>query len=107
LDLGIDIKGIAHITGGGLMENIPRILPDGCGVKIQKGSWPSLPVFDVMQSIGNVDEEEMFRAFNLGIGMVFIVDINDVSAVKGVLKELTEIYEIGTVVSGNNRVRFI
>ena len=107
LDLGINIKGIAHITGGGLMENIPRILPDGCGVEIQKGSWPSLPVFDVMQSIGNVDEEEMFRAFNLGIGMVFIVDINDVSAVKGVLKELTEIYEIGTVVSGNNRVRFI
>ena len=107
LDLGINIKGIAHITGGGLMENIPRILPDGCGVEIQKGSWPSLPVFDVMQSIGNVDEEEMFRAFNLGIGMVFIVDINDVSAVKGVLKELTEIYEIGAVVSGNNRVRFI
>ena len=107
LDLGIDIKGIAHITGGGLMENIPRILPDGCGVKIQKGSWPSLPVFDVMQSIGNVDEEEMFRAFNLGIGMVFIVDINDVSAVNGVLKELTEVYKIGTVVSGNNRVRFI
>ena len=107
LDLGINIKGIAHITGGGLMENIPRILPDGCGVKIQKGSWPSLPVFDVMQSIGNVDEEEMFRAFNLGIGMVFIVDINDVSAVNGVLKELTEVYKIGTVVSGNNRVRFI
>jgi phosphoribosylformylglycinamidine cyclo-ligase len=107
LDLGIDIKGIAHITGGGLMENIPRILPDGCGVEIQKGSWPSLAVFDVMQSIGNVDEEEMFRAFNLGIGMVFIVDINDVSAVNGVLKELTEVYKIGTVVSGNNRVRFI
>ena len=107
LDSGVDIKGIAHITGGGLVENIPRILPDSCGVKIQKGSWPSLPVFDVMQSIGNVDEEEMFRAFNLGIGMVFIVDINDVSTVKVVLKELTEVYEVGTVVSGNNRVRFI
>ena len=107
LDSGVDIKGIAHITGGGLVENIPRILPDSCGVKIQKGSWPSLPVFDVMQSIGNVDEEEMFRAFNLGIGMVFIVDINDVSTVKVVLKELTEVYEVGTVVGGNNRVRFI
>ena len=78
----IKIKGVAHITGGGLVENIPRILPDECGVKIQKGSWPSLPVFDVMQSIGDVDENEMFRAFNMGVGMVFIVDQTDVYAVK-------------------------
>ena len=70
LDKCIDVKGIAHITGGGLVENIPRILPDGCGVEIKKGSWPSLPVFDVMQFIGDVDEEEMYRAFNIGIGMV-------------------------------------
>jgi len=100
LDAGIDIKGIAHITGGGLVENIPRILPDGCGVKIQKGSWPSVPVFDVMQSIGNVDEDEMYRAFNMGVGMVFIVDSNDVNSVKDFLSELIPVYEIGTVVSG-------
>ena len=100
LDAGIDIKGIAHITGGGLVENIPRILPDGCGVEVQKGSWPSVPVFDVMQSIGNVDEDEMYRAFNMGVGMVFIVDSNDVNSVKDVLSELTPVYEIGTVVSG-------
>ncbi|MDP6755989.1 MAG: AIR synthase-related protein, partial [Candidatus Marinimicrobia bacterium] len=55
---------------------------------------------DVMQSIGNVDEDEMFRAFNMGIGMVFIVDANDVNSVKDVLSELTPVYEIGTVVSG-------
>ena len=100
LDAGIDIKGIAHITGGGLVENIPRILPDGCGVEIQKGSWPKVPVFDVMQSIGNVDEDEMARAFNMGISMVFIVDSNDVNSIKDVLKDLTEVYEIGTVISG-------
>ena len=100
----IDIKGVAHITGGGLIENIPRILPDGCGVKIQKGSWPSLPVFDVMQSIGDVDEDEMFRTFNMGVGMVFIVDSNDVGYVKGALKELAEVYKIGSVVSGKKRV---
>jgi phosphoribosylformylglycinamidine cyclo-ligase len=104
LDAGIDVKGIAHITGGGLVENIPRILPDGCGVEIQKGSWPILPVFDVMQSLGDVDEDEMFRAFNMGIGMVFIVDEAKVSIVKGVLKDLTEVYEIGSVFRGNKNV---
>lgn len=98
LDKGINVKGIAHITGGGLVENIPRILPDGCGVNLNKGSWPSLPVFDVMQSIGDVDENEMFRAFNMGIGMVFIMDSNTVSSVKDALKDLTKVYEIGTVV---------
>ena len=100
LNAGIDIKGIAHITGGGLVENIPRILPNGCGIEIQKASWPNVPVFDVMQSIGNVDINEMFRAFNMGIGIVFIVDFNDVSSIKDALKDLTDIYEIGTVVSG-------
>jgi len=104
LDADIDIKGIAHITGGGLVENIPRILPDGCGVEIQKGSWPILPVFDVMQSLGDVDEDEMFRAFNMGIGMVFIVDEAKVSIVKGVLKDLTEVYEIGSVVNAKTKV---
>jgi len=100
LNAGIDIKGIAHITGGGLVENIPRILPNGCGIEIQKASWPNVPVFDVMQSIGNVDINEMFRAFNMGIGIVFVVDFNDVSSIKDALKGLTDIYEIGTVVSG-------
>jgi len=104
LNKDIKIKGVAHITGGGLVENIPRILPDECGVKIQKGSWPSLPVFDVMQSIGDVDENEMFRAFNMGVGMVFIVDQTDVYAVKSALSNLTEVCEIGVVVSGVSEV---
>ena len=104
LDKGLDVKGIAHITGGGLVENIPRILPNGVGVNLKKESWPSLPVFDVMQSIGDVDENEMFRAFNMGIGMVFIVDSTDVNSVKDALKDLTEVYEIGTIVSGDKSV---
>ncbi len=104
LEVGIDIKGIAHITGGGLVENLPRILPDGCGMEIKKGAWPVLPVFDVMQAIGDVDEDEMYRAFNMGIGMVFIVDSSKVERVKDALKELTEIYEIGVVESGDKNV---
>ena len=101
LDTGVDIKGIAHITGGGLLENIPRILPNGCGVELQKGSWPSVPVFGVMQSIGNVNEDEMFRAFNMGIGMVFVVETDDADSVKDALKNLTEVYEIGSIIKGN------
>ena len=104
LDNGVDLKGIAHITGGGFVENIPRILPDGCGVELQKGSWPELPVFDVMQSIGDVEESEMLRAFNMGIGMVFIVTPTEVTSVKDALKKLTEVYEIGVVASGKKKV---
>ena len=104
LGQSIDIKGIAHITGGGLLENIPRVLPDGCGVKIQKRSWPTPPVFDVMQHIGNVDKNEMYRTFNMGIGMVFIVDPSNIDTVKNALNNLTEVYEIGTVEKGKKEV---
>ena len=104
LNSGIDVKGIAHITGGGLVENIPRILPDGCGVDIKKGSWPILPVFDVMQSLGDVEENEMYRAFNMGIGMTFIVSPDDIGAVTDALKDLTDVYEIGSVVNAENIV---
>ena len=107
LDAGINVKGIAHITGGGLVENIPRILPDGCGVEIQKGSWPNIPVFNVMQSIGDVDENEMYRAFNMGIGMTFIVSPDDICAVTDALKDLTNVYEIGSVVNAKNKVLLI
>src|SRR5215813_859124 len=69
LDSGL-IKGLAHITGGGFLENIPRILPDGVSVEIKRGTWPELPIFGVMQKLGNVADHEMFRTFNMGIGMV-------------------------------------
>jgi len=101
LDSGINVKGIAHITGGGLIENIPRILPIGCGVKIKKKSWPILPIFNVLQSLGNVEEREMYRTFNMGIGIVFILSADDVSPVKDTLKTLTTVYEIGSIVNGN------
>jgi len=90
-----------------LFENIPRILPDGCGVEIQKGSWPNIPVFDVMQSLGDVEEDEMYRAFNMGVGMVFIVSPNNVGSAINALKDLTEVYEIGSVFHGNKKVTLI
>ena len=104
LDRGIDIKGIAHITGGGLLENIPRVLPAQCDVEIKKGSWPTIPVFNVMKAIGNIDEKEMLRAFNMGIGMVFIVRPGNVGKIKDVLKDLSPIYEIGRVKNGSKNI---
>jgi phosphoribosylformylglycinamidine cyclo-ligase len=76
-----NIKGLVHITGGGFYDNIPRIIPQSCRAVIKKGSWPVLPVFDVIKEIGNVDEKEMFRVFNMGIGMMLIVAEKECPAV--------------------------
>ena len=103
LDKEIGVKGIAHITGGGLVENIPRILPDGCCVEIHRGSWPGVPIFNVMQSIGNVDENEMYRTFNMGIGMIIIAAPDQVNSIKKII----DVHEIGFVVAGENQVNII
>src|ERR1700704_5015799 len=104
LDSGM-IKGLAHITGGGLTDNIPRILPEGSAVKIDKGSWPVLPVFKLMQQIGNVSEAEMYRTFNMGVGMVIVTAAQDQSAVESHLQEQgAPVYQIGRVVKGQREV---
>lgn len=90
------IKGIAHITGGGFFGNIPRIMPKGLGVKINKQAWNIPPIFRFIQKEGNVSEQEMFRVFNMGIGMVIVVDTKDEEEIKGKIKEKT--YAIGEVV---------
>ena len=104
LNADINLNGIIHITGGGLLENIPRVLPKGMAVEINRGSWPSLPVFDLMQSIGNVDETEMFRSFNMGIGMVFVAHPDEISNIKKALNGLSSMFLLGSVVSGNKDV---
>jgi len=105
LNSNIPVKGIAHITGGGLLENIPRILPDGLSVTIKKKSWPSLPVFSCIQSIGEIEQKEMFRTFNMGIGMVFVLDKEHISAVNTALEKHSKVYEIGHVALGDKTVR--
>jgi len=107
LDSGT-IRGLAHITGGGLTDNIPRILPEGTAVEIKKGSWPVLPVFQVMQEIGNVSEQEMYRTFNMGVGMVIVTSKSDAGTVKSHLKDRgEEVYEIGSVIDGERFVKFL
>lgn len=102
------IKGLAHITGGGLVENIPRILPKNVDVAIREGSWPVLPVFDLIQRLGNVPREDMLRTFNLGIGMVVIVSAEFLQFVKDQLSFAREPYYIlGEVVDGSGKVVFL
>lgn len=102
------IKGLAHITGGGLVENIPRILPKNVDVAIREGSWPVLPVFDLIQRLGNVPREDMLRTFNLGIGMVVIVSAEFLQFVKDQLGFSREPYYIlGEVVDGSGKVVFL
>ena len=104
LDSG-QIKGLAHITGGGLTENIPRILPDETAVKIEKDSWPVLPVFKLMEELGNVAEGEMYRTFNMGIGLVIVCSRADGDAIKAHMQQRGEqCYEIGQVARGRHEV---
>ena len=100
LDSG-KIKGLAHITGGGLLENIPRILPETVSVEIRRGTWTELPIFGLMQKLGNVEDFEMFRTFNMGIGMVVICSEEDKEFLK---VNLGECFEIGRIVEGNREV---
>jgi phosphoribosylformylglycinamidine cyclo-ligase len=102
------IKGLAHITGGGLVENIPRILPINVDVAIKEGSWPALPVFDLMRKIGDVPREDMLRTFNLGLGMIVITSPQFLQFVEDQLRFARQgFYIIGEVVDGNRQVRFV
>jgi phosphoribosylformylglycinamidine cyclo-ligase len=107
LDSGV-IKGLAHITGGGLLENIPRILPEGTSVEIKRGSWPVLPIFELMQRIGNIEDAEMFRAFNMGVGMVIVCAETDASKIKGHIESSGgACYEIGRIRQGDKSVTIV
>lgn len=99
------IKGMAHITGGGLLENIPRILPDGCAVKLERAKWYTPKIFNIIQKLGNIKDEEMFHVFNMGIGMVLMVSRPDVETVLQNLEGLKETGTIiGEVIKGNKTV---
>ncbi|MBN2538441.1 MAG: phosphoribosylformylglycinamidine cyclo-ligase, partial [Deltaproteobacteria bacterium] len=85
-----DIRGIAHITGGGLTENIPRVLPQGCGAVIIRENWNPPTIFKIIQEMGSVDDSEMLRVFNMGIGMAIIVPEKDSREIIDHLERLGE-----------------
>jgi len=91
-----DIRGMSHITGGGFQENLPRVMPDGLAAKLDRGSWDVPALFNVIQAAGGVDEAEMFRVFNMGVGMILICAPERASAV---LAATDGAWELGSVVS--------
>lgn len=109
LDEKIKIKGMAHITGGGVLENIPRILPEGCAVEIDKNACPVLPIFQLLKRLGQLDDKELYRTFNMGIGLVMIVSQDVISQMRNVLVNYKDfpLYEIGRVTQGDGTVRLI
>ncbi len=101
LAAALDVHGFAHITGGGLTDNIPRVLPDGLGVRLESRAWRREPVWDWIQSAGRIGDAEMHRTFNCGIGMVVVVARTDVDAALGLLQGAGERASvIGEVVRG-------
>jgi phosphoribosylformylglycinamidine cyclo-ligase len=103
----LPVKGMAHITGGGFIENIPRMLPDHVNVDIEYGSWPILPIFELMQRKGSISGRDMFTTFNMGIGLVLVVKAEDAEKAVGFLKEQgEEAYIIGKVTEGESVVTF-
>ncbi|MBO8178239.1 MAG: phosphoribosylformylglycinamidine cyclo-ligase [Bacillus sp. (in: Bacteria)] len=96
------IKGMAHITGGGFVENVPRMLPDGCGAQIEKRTWPVLPIFQLIEKYGQIPHDEMYNIFNMGIGMVLAVEEQEVDELLSFFYEQGEqAYVIGRVIEGN------
>jgi phosphoribosylformylglycinamidine cyclo-ligase len=103
--IGNALHGVAHITGGGFYDNIPRVLPKNCNAIIRRGSWDVLPIFKLLQDGGGITDEEMHRVFNMGIGMALIVDPKSAAAVqKAASREGVKSYVIGEIRKGRRTV---
>lgn len=104
---GLTIKGMAHITGGGLLENIPRVLPAHCTVELRKKSWPEQAIFKLLRELGHLDDREMYRTFNMGIGLVMIVEPAMEEKIRLAMKAFPEfpLYHIGQIVKGEHEVK--
>ncbi len=98
------VEGLAHITGGGITENLNRILPDNCQAEVRPGSWPVLPLCQVMARLGGIERDEMLRSTNMGIGMVIVVRPSNLAALTATLS--TPWYQIGQIIPGEPRVTY-
>jgi phosphoribosylformylglycinamidine cyclo-ligase len=101
------LSALAHITGGGISENLPRVLPRGTAAVVEVGSWPSLPIFEHLQKLGNIPQSEMMRTFNMGIGMVLVVPAANFQKLQKALDRAGEKYHtIGRIVKGDRKVQY-
>ena len=103
------VRGLAHITGGGLTENLPRTLPEGCAAEIDRRSWSIPPIFELLERHGSIAREEMFRAFNMGVGLVIVCTPRDAERVINTLMRGGEphAFRLGFVVAGERSVRYV
>jgi phosphoribosylformylglycinamidine cyclo-ligase len=97
LEADLDVRGLAHITGGGVLDNLPRIFQAGIGAVVRRGSWPEPPIFKLIQTHGDVSSLEMFHAFNMGLGMMVVVPQDQVERVQALL----ECFVVGEIVNGS------
>ena len=104
----MDVKGISHYTGGGFYENIPRSIPDGLCAYIDKASVKVLPIFDLIAETGGISERDMFNTFNMGGGMSIVVRKEDAQkALQGLTDAGEELYIIGEIIRGENKIELI
>jgi len=101
------VSAMAHITGGGITENLPRVLPKSVGAVIELGSWPAQPIFEHLQNLGNVPQDEMLRTFNMGLGMLLVVPAAKFKKTQSVLDKIGEkAYTVGRIVKGDRKVMY-
>jgi len=104
----VKVKGMAHITGGGIPGNMPRVFPKGFGAIVEERSWPVPPIFSVMQRLGNVPDEDMKRTFNMGIGFTMVVDKAEADKTIAFLKKAGyKAYRIGTMEKSLQGVHYV
>jgi phosphoribosylformylglycinamidine cyclo-ligase len=104
----VPVKALANITGGGMVENIPRVIPKGCAVEVREGTWKVPPIFPYLQKLGDVPPEEMYRVFNMGVGMVIVTAPRHTPAVIRILRQAGERAVLaGTVVRGGGQVKIV
>jgi len=101
------LSAMAHITGGGITENLPRVLPKGKAAVVELGSWPVLPIFSHLQQLGNVPQDEMLRTFNMGVGMILVVPSDKFKKAMALIDRAGEkAYTIGRITKGDRKVSY-
>ncbi|HMF96867.1 MAG TPA: phosphoribosylformylglycinamidine cyclo-ligase [Vicinamibacterales bacterium] len=102
------VKGLAHITGGGITENLPRTLPEGCAAEVDRRSWTVSPIFRLLQDCGGIADQEMFRAFNMGVGLIVVCAAPDAGRVIALTADVgCDAFRLGSVVAGDRSVRYL
>jgi phosphoribosylformylglycinamidine cyclo-ligase len=102
LDRGL-VKALAHLTGGGVFDNLPRVLPEGCAADIERAAWPVPPLFRLMADVSGLPDEELFRTFNMGVGMMMVCDPQDEPALRHAIQE--PLFTLGRLIAGPRVVR--